>query len=42
MIGYFDDLAEAIKTGSVDPKVLSDVALRYSMEVLGPVPEGYV
>jgi mannose-6-phosphate isomerase-like protein (cupin superfamily) len=41
MVGYFDELAGAIRAGSVGPDVLEDVALRYSMEVLGPVPEGY-
>jgi len=42
MVGYFDELAEAVRTGNVDPQSLSETALRYSMEVLGPVPEGYV
>lgn len=41
MVGYFDELSEAGKRGNVDPGVLSEIALRYSMEVLGPVPEGY-
>lgn len=41
MVGYFDDLSDATKTGTVDPEVLSEIALRYSMEVLGPAPEGY-
>lgn len=41
MVGYFDELSEASKRGNVDPGVLSEIALRYSMEVLGPVPEGY-
>ncbi len=42
MIGYFDDLAAALKQGDVEPDALSDIARRYSMDVLGPVPEGYV
>lgn len=42
MVGYFDDLSEAITNDEADPEVLSEVALRYSMEVLGPVPEGYI
>lgn len=42
MVGYFDELSEAIKKDEADPDLLSDIALRYSMEVLGPVPEGYV
>jgi hypothetical protein len=41
MVGYFDELSEATKRGNVDPGVLSEIALRHSMEVLGPVPEGY-
>lgn len=42
MVGYFDELAEATKQGDVDPRALAEIALRYSMEVIGPVPEGYV
>lgn len=41
MIGYFDDLAAAIKTGNVDDAQLGEIAERYGMTVLGPVPEGY-
>ncbi len=42
MVGYFDDLSEAIQAGEADPDVLADIAARYSVEVLGPVPEGYL
>jgi quercetin dioxygenase-like cupin family protein len=42
MVGYFDELAEATRRGDVDPAGLSEIALRFSMEVIGPVPEGYV
>ena len=42
MVGYFDDVAAATKAGDADPDRLSEIALRYSMEVIGPVPEGYV
>jgi mannose-6-phosphate isomerase-like protein (cupin superfamily) len=42
MVGYFDDVAAATKEGDVDPDRLSEIALRYGMEVIGPVPEGYV
>ena len=42
MVGYFDEVADATKAGEVDEDVLSKIALRYSMEVIGPVPEGYV
>lgn len=41
MVGYFDDLADATKKGDVNDEVLSEIARTYSMEVLGPVPEGY-
>ena len=42
MVGYFDEVADATKAGEVDEDVLSQIALRYSMEVIGPVPKGYV
>lgn len=41
MVGYFDELSQATRAGRVDEAVLNEIALRYSMEVLGPVPEGY-
>ena len=42
MIGYFDDLSAAIARGEADPKKLDDIAERHGMEVVGPVPEGYL
>jgi len=42
MVGYFDEVAAAVRAGDVDPDALSAIARRYSMEVVGPVPEGYV
>jgi mannose-6-phosphate isomerase-like protein (cupin superfamily) len=42
MVGYFDDLSEAMKSGEADPDRLSEIATRYSVEVIGPVPEGYL
>lgn len=42
MVGYFDDVAAAVKAGDVDPDALTEIARRYSMDVIGPVPEGYV
>jgi mannose-6-phosphate isomerase-like protein (cupin superfamily) len=42
MIGYFDDLSDAIRRADVDESVLADIARRHSMEVVGPVPESYV
>ena len=42
MVGYFDELADAIASGVVDDDHLAGIAERYGMEVLGPAPEGYV
>jgi len=42
MVGYFDDVSAAISGGRLEPEALSEIALRYGMEVRGPVPEGYV
>jgi len=42
MVGYFDDLSEAIKSGTPDDELLGRIAERSSMEVIGPVPEGYL
>jgi mannose-6-phosphate isomerase-like protein (cupin superfamily) len=42
MVGYFDELAEAVATGTADDATLGAIAERYGMEVLGPVPEGYL
>ena len=42
MVGYFDDLSEAMKNGSPDADRLSAIALKYGMEVRGPVPKGYL
>ena len=42
MVGYFDELSDAIKSGGADPGRLDEIALRHGMKVVGPVPEGYV
>ncbi len=42
MVGYFDDLSAAIATGEADPKRLDEIAREHGMEVIGPVPEGYL
>lgn len=42
MIGYFDDLSDAIRRAEVDESLLANIARRHSMEVVGPVPESYV
>ena len=42
MVGYFDELSEALRTDSGDVDRLEEIAGRHSMEVVGPVPEGYL
>lgn len=42
MVGYFDDLSGALEAGDADPDALQDIAVRHSMEIIGPVPEGYL
>jgi mannose-6-phosphate isomerase-like protein (cupin superfamily) len=42
MIGYFDDLSNAIRSAGVDENLLADIARRHSMEVVGPQPDSYV
>lgn len=42
MVGYFDELAAAIRSGDMAEEKLTEIALTYGMEVTGPVPEGYV
>ena len=42
MVGYFDELAAAIARDEMDDETLGQIARRYGMEVIGPVPEGYV
>jgi len=42
MVGYFDELGAAIGAGEADPEVLDGIAQRYAVEVIGPVPEGYL
>ena len=42
MVGYFDELSRAITTGDAGPADLDGIAERAGMEVIGPVPEGYL
>ena len=42
MVGYFDELAAAIASGDADDGKLAAIAERYGMEVVGPVPDGYL
>jgi mannose-6-phosphate isomerase-like protein (cupin superfamily) len=41
MVGYFDELSAMTAKGSLEEAALAEIAARYSMEVIGPVPEGY-
>ena len=41
MVGYFDELSAALAKGAADVD-LSDIADRYGLEIIGPVPEGYL
>jgi len=41
MVGYFDALGAAISEG-MDEAGLAGLAERYQMDVVGPVPEGYL
>lgn len=42
MVDYFFDLSKAIARGDADPADLDEIASRHGMEVVGPVPEGYL
>lgn len=42
MVGYFDELAAAVREENLDDAFLGAIAERYGMEVLGPVPKTYV
>lgn len=42
MVGYFDELSQAFASGDVDDARLEEIAQRHGMEILGPVPEGYL
>ena len=41
MVGYFDELAAGIAAGMTDAD-LDAIAGRFGMDVVGPVPEGYL
>jgi len=42
MVDYFYDLSQAMASGDADAAKLDDIARRHGMEVVGPVPEGYL
>ncbi len=42
MVGYFDELGQAVAAGADDPDLVAEIAVRHRMEVVGPVPKGYL
>ena len=42
MVGYFDELKALLAAPEADVERLDEMASRYSMEVVGEVPKGYV
>ncbi|HEX8100930.1 MAG TPA: cupin domain-containing protein [Actinomycetota bacterium] len=42
MVGYFDQLSAAIADGVADEERLAGIAANNGVEVVGPVPEGYL
>lgn len=42
MVGYFDELAHVAATGTqLSEHSLTEMAEKYGIRILGPVPEGY-
>jgi mannose-6-phosphate isomerase-like protein (cupin superfamily) len=41
MVGYFDELAEALREDSVSESALADIAETHRMEIVGPPSERY-
>lgn len=42
MIGYFEDLATALRRGDVNDDALAEIAETHAMEIVGPPTERYV
>jgi mannose-6-phosphate isomerase-like protein (cupin superfamily) len=42
MVGYFDELSAAITSEQPGTTDLDAIAARHGMEIIGPVPEGYL
>ena len=42
MTSYFDQLSAALQRGEADEVALAAIAEKNSVEILGPVPEGYI
>ena len=41
MVGYFDELSTGFAADEADAARLDEMSLRYGMEIVGPVPDGY-
>ena len=41
MVGYFDEMSEAMAAGDGTEERSTEIATRQAMEVIGPVPKGY-
>ena len=41
MVGYFDELSAGFAADEADAARLDEMSLRYGMEIVGPVPDGY-
>jgi mannose-6-phosphate isomerase-like protein (cupin superfamily) len=42
MVGFFEQLAEAERTGRATTEILDAIARRNDMEIVGPVPDSYL
>ncbi len=42
MVGFFEALAAAEASGAVTNEMLDAIAARHNMDVVGPVPDGYL
>jgi hypothetical protein len=42
MVGYFDDLAAALRSEGVTDADLAEIASAHAMEIVGPPSERYV
>ncbi len=42
MVGFFEELADAEANGMATPELLSEIAERSQMEIVGPVPDSYL
>ena len=42
MVGFFEELAAAEAAGTATLELLDEIATRYHMDVVGPVPDSYL